>query len=355
MTSSQYPSSSYSKSKVNWAGKVLCDDSASYHDEILASSIIDDWRAAHRRPLAHISIHLRNLVKYVNPNAIIAQRLKRTPSIRHKLERWPEMKLSRMQDIGGCRVVLTNVRQVRAMTNTILTSHAKHTLSHMKDYISTPKESGYRGVHLIYKYHSTKYTNHCGLMVEIQLRTNIQHAWATGVETVGTFLKSPLKSSIGPSEWLEFFSQLSSVLHIKESQPRTYKRSSQFLEEAGRLGTIAMRIDAQRRLSEFGTIIQHIEKQRAKGTNHPIYVLHLQPTKGTIYVYTFALNKAGTAMATYRSLEKSADVEAGEDVVLVNASSIQELRKAYPNYFMDTRRLVQEIEAIKPFAIAHLQ
>ncbi len=216
---SQYTIPSYSKAKVNWAGKVLCDNTSTAADAALATVIIDDWRAAHRRPLTHINIHLRNLVKSINPNAIIAQRLKRTPSIRHKLERWPTMMLSRMQDIGGCRVVLTNIKQVRLMTRLVAGSSAKHKLTNQKDYIATPKDSGYRGVHLIYKYHSGTYKEHCGLMVEIQLRTQVQHIWATGVETVGTFLNSPLKSSIGPSEWLTFLPSSRRFCTLEKASP----------------------------------------------------------------------------------------------------------------------------------------
>ena len=98
MPTAQFPSPLFSKSKVNWAGKILCDDSADPSSVAQANVIIDDWRASHRRPLTHMNVHLRNLAKSVRRNPVIAQRLKRTPSIRHKLERIPKMQLSRMQD-----------------------------------------------------------------------------------------------------------------------------------------------------------------------------------------------------------------------------------------------------------------
>ena len=347
MPTAQFPSPLFSTSKVNWAGKILCDDSADPSSVAQANVIIDDWRASHRRPPTHMNVHLRNLAKSVRRNPVIAQRLKRTPSIRHKLERIPKMQLSRMQDIGGCRIVLSTMLQVRAMVNTILQSRAKHQLAHMKDYISNPKESGYRSIHLIYRYHSDTFQDHCGLMVEIQVRTQLQHVWATGVETVGTFLRSPLKSSIGPDEWLEFFSRFSSVLHIKEHEPRTYKKSDQFLEEAKKLGEIAERLDAQRRLSGFGSIIKYIEGDKRR--NRSIYLLNLKPVEGIITVYGYSTSESAAAISHYRDLEQDADISVAEDVVLVNASSVQELRKAYPNYFMDTRRLVRELHALAPY------
>ena len=38
--------------------------------------------------------------------------MKREESIREKLMREPTMKLSKMQDIGGCRVILQNMKEV---------------------------------------------------------------------------------------------------------------------------------------------------------------------------------------------------------------------------------------------------
>lgn len=49
-----------------------------------------------------------NLYRYVGEEGepIVAQRLKRVPTIAGKLLREPGMKLSRMEDVGGVRAVL---------------------------------------------------------------------------------------------------------------------------------------------------------------------------------------------------------------------------------------------------------
>ncbi len=123
----------------------------------------------------------------------------------------------------------------------------------------------------------------------------------------------------------------------------------QFLEEAQKLKALAIKIDAQRRLSEFGTIIKHIENRRAKDFDSQIFVLHLKPLEHKITLYPYSRKKADAAIAKYTETEQAAKLQDGEDVVLVDARSAQELRKAYPNYFMDTRKLVQELDAIKAF------
>src|SRR5699024_10065236 len=140
----------------------------------------------------------------IDANSIVVQRLKRTPSIVGKLKRIQGMKLHRMQDISGCRSVVENVNKVRALRNSIVNSRTRHKLHREDDYISTPKPSGYRGVHLVYKYNGQK-PAYQDYFVEIQLRSRVQHAWATAVEVVEHFTKQALKASQGNRDWLDFF------------------------------------------------------------------------------------------------------------------------------------------------------
>ncbi|WP_457767666.1 RelA/SpoT domain-containing protein [Cyanobium sp. ULC082] len=71
----------------------------------------------------------------------------------------------------------------------------KHKLLRVDNYQAEPKPSGYRGIHLIYRYRSNKSETYNGLLLEVQIRSPLQHAWATAVETVGTFLKQSLKGT----------------------------------------------------------------------------------------------------------------------------------------------------------------
>ena len=80
-----------------------------------------------------------------------------------------------------------------------------HELHTSRDYIQHPKPSGYRSIHLVYKYKNPISPEYNGLFVELQIRTRLQLAWATAVETMGTYLGHALKSSEGPERWLDFF------------------------------------------------------------------------------------------------------------------------------------------------------
>jgi hypothetical protein len=130
------------------------------------------------------------------------------PTIINKLRLNPSMKLARMQDIGGVRAVLKTIKDVRDLEREYRNkSHFKHELVNEKDYIESPKNTGYRGIHLIYKYKNNrkKAKEYNGLLLELQIRTRLQHAWATAVETMGTFLGQPLKSMDGDKKWFDFF------------------------------------------------------------------------------------------------------------------------------------------------------
>jgi len=41
-------------------------------------------------------------------------------------------------------------------------------------------------------------------LIEIQIRSKLQHIWATAVETVGFFTGQAIKSNEGEKEWNDF-------------------------------------------------------------------------------------------------------------------------------------------------------
>jgi (p)ppGpp synthase/HD superfamily hydrolase len=110
-----------------------------------AIQIVDWWRAGHARPLSRVAANLR-FYAAEHGDPIVAQRLKKFPTIAGKLLREPRMKLSRMADIGGVRAVLPDqvaVYQVAARLR------RNWTITKTRDYIAEPKDDGYRGLHLI--------------------------------------------------------------------------------------------------------------------------------------------------------------------------------------------------------------
>jgi Region found in RelA / SpoT proteins len=146
----------YSRKAVNQAGECLIANEkvvwVANRDQMLA--IINNWRSSHAFPLRSFKMTLLARAKRIDKKAIVAQRLKRLPSIELKLRRFQSMKLSQMQDLGGCRAVVRNIRNLEALIKVYEQGRSKnptkrHEFIHEKNYIISPKDDGYRGVHLI--------------------------------------------------------------------------------------------------------------------------------------------------------------------------------------------------------------
>ena len=103
----------HSKGRIDKAGRALLEmaqDDLAREAEI---AVVDNWRSCHAYPLQVIKMTLLNRAKKIDSRALIAQRLKCRPSIEIKLRDNPQMQLSQMQELGGCRAVLSSVAQVR--------------------------------------------------------------------------------------------------------------------------------------------------------------------------------------------------------------------------------------------------
>lgn len=200
----------HSTSQVNRAGKTIRyylegreKDPRKIRDAI---SVIQDFRAAHAYPLTKAGMGLRSMVRTAGFDPQVSQRLKRLPTILNKLGREPTMSLSNMQDIGGCRAVLPSVPAVYAVAKNA-TLRKRQTW--IKDYIETPAESGYRGLHIIVVYDDRR--------IEVQLRTPAQHDWAVTVERLGGRLDVDLKSGRGPEEVLALLQLISEAMALEEN------------------------------------------------------------------------------------------------------------------------------------------
>ena len=98
----------YTKGTVERAGRTLANSLASPDELSEALAVINNWRSSHSFPLNTMQVGLRRRARQVDPEALVAQRIKRLSSIEAKLRRFDRMSLSRMQDIGGARAVVGN-------------------------------------------------------------------------------------------------------------------------------------------------------------------------------------------------------------------------------------------------------
>ena len=334
----------FSKNKVNRAGRIFFDKPRSAKDVFDAIEVITNWRSSHGYPINTFQATLRAKLKGIDNGAIVAQRLKRLPSIVAKLRRYPGMQLSRMQDIGGLRAVLRTVEQVRALENQYRLTRFRHALVSSYDYIAVPKDSGYRSIHLVYRYRNPRAPAYNGLLIELQFRTRLQHAWATAVETMGTFINQALKSSEGPEEWLSFFALTGAAFaHLEQTAPVPgYQHLSQE-ETFERVRQEASNLGVREKLILFSLGAHAIHQDRTSGSYH---LLMLDMEKKIVRVKTFSRNNLDKANEAYFQIERRIQDGANIQAVLVSTVSLDALRSAYPSYFLDTQWFISYLNRI---------
>ena len=335
----------YSRGEVNRAGSLLAENGVVVDALSIghALDVINNWRSSHSFPLNTFQMALRQRSASICAAPIVAQRLKRVPSIIQKLRRFPKMSLSRMQDIGGARTVLPTMANVDTLRDVYLQGRTRHRFVGEKDYVRHPKESGYRSIHLVYRYHSDSNDQYNGLQIELQLRTRLQHAWATAVETVGTFLGQSLKSSQGREDWLHFFRLIGSGFAVVEGGPVGDDAPTDRDALVNEVRRAARRLRVKETLEAFRYALKVVGLRELHGYKY--FLLVLQPAEESLQIRAYRDGELTKATEAYLTQEKNLANTAG-DTVLVAVDSLESLRRAFPNYFLDTRTFVEEMERL---------
>lgn len=338
----------YSKKQIDKAGKLIADfltessedNTVAFNDFKQAIEILNNWRSSHAYPLGVITNNLRRN----NSNAIVVQRLKRLDSILGKIERFPNMSLYRMQDLGGCRVIVDSIDEVYKSINRFKNSKIRHIFKKENDYIQNPKQSGYRSYHMVYQFQSDdNETYNKNILIEIQFRTKLQHIWATAVEMMGIYTKSNLKSSKGNEDILRFFVLVSSLFAKQERTPicpNTIDDDEIIINE---IKNINNKLHLVSRISALSVAIKHTNiSNKMKGKGY--YVLILNYEKKALRVNGYSTQQVDLATKIYNEIEAKHDKNI--DTVLVSAQSFNDLREAYPNYFADIGEFVQTMNEL---------
>lgn len=335
----------FSKGEINRAGEILARNPQAYTaDWLSANNVLANWRGCQAYPINTFQATLRHRLKQIDPEALVAQRLKRAPSIIAKLQRFDGMQLARMQDIGGLRAVVGGMAELRSLLEIYEGSRFTHEQLPTKDYIASPKADGYRSVHLIYRYKNDRAPDYNGLSLELQIRTKMQHAWATAVETMGIYLGQALKSGQGDHEWKTFFRTASAALALIEKTPAVPGfESMERVEVYQRLITLENELNVLYKLRGFAIATDKIHAERGAGSYHLI-VLNL--TDRSVAITPFPTTRLEQANTEYAVIEQRAKAGEPLEAVLVSAGPIDALKKAYPNYFLDTQVFIDQVQRI---------
>lgn len=322
----------YSRGQVDRAGAILKDESATSADRAKARAAVGWWRGRHRTPLAAVRTLLYQRMCRVTAEGFVAQRLKRLPSVEEKLRRFPAMRLSRMQDLGGCRAVVPSVREVDELHHLCRDGRQAHQLSGAKDYLAEPKPDGYRGVHLVYRYcsRSSRKSALNGTRIEIQIRSHLQHAWATAVETVDVLQETRLKiGGVGGDEWKRFFALMGTVHAIMEDRPMIAGTPAASEAVRSELRPLVQRLDVDNELVGLAAALEVI----GEGSGWALIVRDAARRRG--FIRHYSASRSAQAQKDYLLREAEHENQPAVQVCLVSTNSVEDLRRAYPNYYLD--------------------
>ena len=323
---------------------MLSNKYISEHEYVEAITVLNYWRITHINTLEFFKRKLDALSKNIDIDVSTIYRLKRQFSIIKKINRSAKensgpMQLSRMQDIAGCRIILPNIELMNKLRDDII-----HQIPCKKikedDYIKQPKLDGYRSIHLVYRHNAATERNkfYNGFFVEIQLRTQLQHLWATAVETVDLFTRQALKSNQGKQEWMDFFKLVSSAFAIMEETthvPNTPINESQLYSE---IKSYEKKLKVIERMEKWAYVVEKIPRKKMA----MLSLLELNIKTQNIKIKLYTSKQVNDAMNDYAIAEESDDI----DAVLVGTDKIARLKKAYPNYFINTKEFLSTIKMI---------
>lgn len=328
----------YSKSRIQSAGKRIVKGSASLEDTL----VLENFRASHAYIINTFQMNARRHASSVR--STVGQRLKRRNTIIDKLRREPSMPLYAMQDIAGCRIILDDQSDLYAVRESLRGARFKHKRINdvdRYDYIKNPKSTGYRGVHDVYEYQVLKdpSSNWNGLKIEIQFRTQVQHAWATAVEVADLITSSRIKFNDAKSSYLEYFQLASEILaRAHEGQNSCCAALSN-----SDLVTRFMHLEkGLNLLSTFDNLRSARDKQTAFRRNTLlIFRFDVEDAQQRLQVRTF--ETVARAIEEYDRMEKALGESA--DIVFVRGESEESIRDAFRNYFSDARAFVDLIRS----------
>lgn len=296
--------------------------------------MLDDWRSAHRAVLNTFQAILR--VRAKGKPITVAQRHKRKATILDKLERLPKMALARMDDVAGCRLIFDDLTKLAEFRSSLHSATFRHRLRNdfnKYDYIQNPKPTGYRGIHDVYEYDVNSMTGAPlkGLLIELQYRTLIQHAWATTVEVIGFITKSQPKFERGDSRYTVAMAYASEILaraFESTTGPFPHLKEREVVAEFRRL-------DKELRLLKMLRGVKATDTTISSGGN----AILIFRENGLLEIRSFS--SAPIALEQLFKLEQELNQD---DIVLVRADTSQEVRLAFKNYFSDTSDFIQLVE-----------
>lgn len=374
----------FSNGEINRAGNVIREKDPSTEEYKIAMKVFSLWRDSHEKPLSYATEILEKELRGIDLEAIVAQRPKTFYSVKTKLVRFPKMKLSQVQDIGGCRAIVSSQKKAKKLIRALKKRKEFRDGDgkiRYKNYIEKPKEDGYRSYHLNGRFPDC---NGGRKWIEIQIRTNLQHSWATALEIVDLFEGQTMKTGgAGKGRWKEFFILISkqfsilencSSYNICESNQNNFKIKENYnLNNAKLEGHYESRLrrefmNAVGVLSEEDNIKRITKLYKDIQDKFKGYTISFKrmtskiESKYALVRIDFSSSNDPETSSQYFNENEVLDCEKELQIreirdrenpriinVMIACNNINEIKEAYPNYFADSENFIHRANKIVTF------
>jgi ppGpp synthetase/RelA/SpoT-type nucleotidyltranferase len=187
-----------SKTQIDKLGERLKSGSLNESD----IRALDDYRRSYTEAYETVVRTIRDKLK-LEPTGRPA---KSTSSITEKLLR-ESVRLSQIQDIAGCRIVVADIMEQESVIKSLSEAFPKGTTYEI-DRRKQPSH-GYRAVHIVVQI--------SGKLIEIQIRSALQHSWAEFSEKLSDKIDPKIKYGGGKKEIQEILTQTSEHIATQEN------------------------------------------------------------------------------------------------------------------------------------------
>jgi ppGpp synthetase/RelA/SpoT-type nucleotidyltranferase len=341
----------YAQDEIDLAGRFIADGfKANPEGKDWALNVFNNWRASYNYPLNGLSVVLKQRARRVSLDPVISQRLKRIESVERKLSKRPDISLTSMQDMGGCRSIVETVDEVYKLREQYFSGRrSTHEFKTENDYIKHPKKDGYRGIHLVYYFvgstgRAEVYAAR-RMQIEIQMRTLLQHYWATAVETAETFTRQPMKSQKDDNvtPWRQFFALVSSCFAHQEGCALIPKMT----KDINQIRANLKEIEQQYRFCDTLDAYKITASQITSRNKARYFLVNLDLETREVQMKGFKSAESEEGSEAYGLVEQASLLQEGAaQQVLVSVDDVSQLRRAYPNYFLDTAEFVARVRAL---------
>jgi ppGpp synthetase/RelA/SpoT-type nucleotidyltranferase len=293
-----------SGNRVKKLGKVLRDGSYSPAD----IDLLEQYREEFDPILVATASRLCTLLEGAQSPTAMAGRSKRVKSIIRKLQRPSNsgMDLSRMDDLVGLRVVVTDVECQNWVVDQVSGSFE---IKAIRDFREDDRT--YRAVHIVLRDGPR--------LIEVQVRSLPQQLWANESESFG----EAVKEGRGPDNVLEYLTELSLLCRsLDQGATATSPDGGSPLIEAR--APLEIKLPRLQRLLTATSVAQPEAKTFIVVFDNQINALHQS--------HEYSAQEREQALDVYRDICRRVD-ESRHEVLLINASSKAVMAVTHPRFF----------------------